>query len=122
MKIDAPHDHDEHLADSMDALFHALANRARRRILDLVNAEPGCTVGEVCASFDMSRIGVLKHINVLEAADLLFTEKEGRARRLYFNVVPIQTVYDRWTTEYSAMWASHLTRLRYRVERQEDES
>lgn len=102
--------------ESMDAVFRALAHTGRRKVLDLVSANPGCNVGDVCAHFEMSRIGVLKHINVLEEANLLISEREGRARRLYFNVVPIQTIYDRWTSEYSELWAGRLTRLKYEVE------
>jgi hypothetical protein len=41
-------------------------------------------------------------------------------RHLYFNAVPIQIIYDRWTTEYSAMWAKRLTRLKYRIESKEN--
>jgi hypothetical protein len=42
--------------------------------------------------------------------------KEGRTRQLYFNAVPIQMIHDRWSTEYSALWAAQLTRLKYKVE------
>jgi hypothetical protein len=52
-------------------------------------------------------------------AGLVISEKEGRRRRLYFNCVPIQMIYDRWTTEYSALWASGLTKVKYRVEAKE---
>ena len=52
-------------------------------------------------------------------AGLLLSEKEGRNRKLYFNCVPIQMIYDRWTTEYSALWASRLTEVKYRVEAKE---
>lgn len=91
-------------------------------MLDLVRSRPGITVGEVSEQFDMSRIGVLKHLRVLEEADLLISEKQGRSRHLHFNVVPIQQVYDRWTTEYSELWASRLTRLKYDLEsRKENE-
>lgn len=104
--------------DSMDAIFKALASSARRRILDVLKANPGATVGDVCAHFEISRIAVMKHLKVLEEADLVVSEKKGRRRELYFNVVPIQQVYDRWTNEYSALWARRLTALKYRVENQ----
>ena len=102
--------------ESMDTVFAALAHGTRRKILDIVRADSGCTVNEVAAHFDVSRIAVMKHLNVLEAAGLLISEREGRMRRLYFNAIPIQLIYDRWTTEYSALWASKLTRLKYAVE------
>lgn len=100
----------------MDNLFHALASAPRREILDIVRAAPGCSVVHVCKHFDVSRIAVMKHINVLEQANLIISEKEGRTRQLYFNVAPIQMIYDRWTDEFSQYWAGHLTGIKYRAE------
>ena len=102
--------------DSMDAVFRALASETRRRVLDIVKDQPGCNVNDVSTFFDMSRIAVMKHLRILETADLIVSEKEGRSRRLYFNAVPLQMVYDRWTTEYSAFWAERLTDIKYRIE------
>ena len=102
--------------DSMDSIFAALAHPGRRRILDILKKDPGCSVNHVAEHFDISRIAVMKHLRVLEDAGLLVSEKEGRTRRLYFNLVPIQMIYDRWTSEYSALWASALTRVKYAVE------
>jgi predicted transcriptional regulator len=100
----------------MDAVFHALANGERRRVLDIVKERPGCSVNHVAGFFEISRIAVMKHLRVLERAGLILSEKEGRTRRLFFNGVPIQMIYDRWTSEYSALWASRLTRVKYRIE------
>ena len=104
----------------LNRVLHALADATRRRMLDLVKAAPGANVGEVCARFDMSRIGAMKHLRVLEEADLLRSEKVGRERRLYLNAVPIQLIHDRWTSEYSALWAAHLTGMKYRLENPEE--
>ncbi len=104
--------------DATDALFQALASATRRTILDVVRARPGCGVSHVAAHFAVSRITVLKHLRVLESAGLIVSDKVGRTRRLYFNCVPIQIIYDRWTTDYSALWAGKLTEIKYRVETQ----
>lgn len=101
----------------MEPVFHALANTHRRRILDLVRDNPGTTVKALCRHFDVSRIAVMKHLTVLEKADLIVSDKQGRERHLYFNIVPIQLIYERWTDEYSALWASHVTDLKRRVEK-----
>ncbi|MDX1507410.1 MAG: helix-turn-helix domain-containing protein [Woeseiaceae bacterium] len=100
----------------MDNLFHALASAPRREILDIVKDRPGCSVMEVSRHFDVSRIAVMKHLNVLEKANLLISEKQGRTRKLYFNATPIQMIHERWTTEYSAMWAARLTDFKRAVE------
>jgi predicted transcriptional regulator len=100
----------------MDAVFRALASDSRRRMLDIVKNRPGCNVSDVAGAFDMSRIAVMKHLRQLEEAELILSRREGRDRRLYHNAVPIQMIYDRWTTEYSALWAGRMTDVKYRVE------
>lgn len=100
----------------MDDLFHALASEPRREMLDIIKDRPGCNVMDVCKYFDVSRIAVMKHLNVLEKANLIISEKVGRTRRLYFNAAPIQMIYERWTTDYSAMWAGRLTEFKRQVE------
>lgn len=100
----------------MDKVFHALASRVRREMLDIVRNAPGSSVAEVSAHFDVSRIAVMKHLKVLEEAGLLISEKAGRKRLLYFNTVPIQMIHERWTTEYSALWAGKMTAFKYQME------
>ena len=100
----------------MNAVFQALAHESRRRMLDIVKERPGIGVGALASEFDVSRIAVMKHLAVLEQAGLVVSEKDGRTRRLYFNAVPIQMIYDRWTTEYSAYWSGNVTRLKYLAE------
>lgn len=104
---------------SMDKLFHALASAVRREMLDIVRDQPGCSVTKVCQYFDVSRIAVMKHLAVLEKAELLISEKHGRTRHLYFNTVPIQMIHERWTSDYSALWASKLTAFKHSIEQAE---
>lgn len=102
----------------LDAVFHALASEARRRVLDVLKAEPGCNVNRVSEHFEaeMTRFAVMKHLAVLEAAGLVIAEREGRDKRLWFNVVPIQWIHERWSSEYSAYWAARMTRLKRSAE------
>ena len=58
----------------------------------------------------------MKHLRVLEEAQLIVSKKNGRSRELYFNVTPIQLIYDRWTTEYSSFWASKVADLKHQLE------
>jgi len=100
----------------LDAVFKALASDTRRQILDLVAATPGCSVQHVAEHFDMSRIGVLKHINTLEEAGLLVSQRCGRERPLHVNLAPLQLIQERWSDQYGRFWASRLTRLKYAIE------
>ena len=102
--------------DQTDALFAALAHRDRRRMLDLLLQAPGMTVKAMASHFPMSRIAVMKHLKVLEQAGLLQSEKQGRERHLFLDPTPLQVVYDRWTTELSAFWASRMADIKARVE------
>ena len=107
---------DSEADEDMDAVFHALAHGHRRRILDLVKARPGVTVGTLAQEFDVSRIAIMNHLAVLERAGLVISHRDGRSRRLYLNAVPIQVIHDRWTTEYSADWARQLTDIKFAAE------
>ncbi len=102
--------------ESMDLVFHALAKRARRKLLDLIKERPGSSVNDLCAEFEVSRIAVMKHLRVLEESQLIVVRKNGRRREIYFNVVPIQLIYDRWTSEFSSFWASKAVDLKFFLE------
>lgn len=102
--------------DDLSDVFQALAHADRRTMLDIVRANPGGSVKDLCRHFDMSRIAVMKHLTVLERAGLILSEKHGRTKALYFNAVPIQQIYERWTDKYSALWAGRLTDLKRRIE------
>ena len=107
--------------DELDQVFQALANGTRRQILDVVAASPGCGVAHVSDQFEMSRIGVLKHVNTLEQAGLLVSERVGRERLLYVNLVPLQVIQERWSDQYRSFWGGRLTRLKYAIEGSESE-
>lgn len=108
--------------DQFGGVFAALAHEDRRRILDILREHPGSSVSDVASDFETSRIAVMKHLRVPGGAGLVLSKKNGRRRELYFNVVPIQIIHERWTTEFSALWASKLTRIKYAVESQENVS
>ena len=107
--------------DEVDQVLHALAHRSRRKILDIVRDHPGCNIREVVRHFDTSRIAIMKHLRILEHAQLLVSEKHGRSRNLFRNLVPIQLIYDRWTDEFSAWWSGRLADIKYTVEGKRDE-
>lgn len=102
--------------DDLDAVFQALAHTTRRAMLDHVRATPGLAVGELAQHFDVSRIAVMNHLAVLERANLVISERDGRSRRLYLNAMPIQDIYDRWTDIYSASWADRLNTIKFAAE------
>jgi uncharacterized protein YndB with AHSA1/START domain/DNA-binding transcriptional ArsR family regulator len=102
-----------------DDVFRALADPNRRLMLDLLKANSGLTVGGVAESFEFTRFAVMKHLRVLEDAGLVVRRRMGRNKRLYINVVPIQLIYDRWISRYSALWAARLTSLKHELEKED---
>lgn len=84
----------------MDEVFKALADVSRRGLLDSLNARNGQSLRELCASLDMARQSVSKHLAVLEAANLVTTVRRGREKLHYLNVAPINAITERWINQY----------------------
>ena len=82
--------------DSMDAVFKALADPARRTLLDALRQKDGQSLQELTELLEMTRFGVMKHLNVLEEAQLVVTHKKGRFKYHYLNAVTLQQTIDRW--------------------------
>jgi DNA-binding transcriptional ArsR family regulator/uncharacterized protein YndB with AHSA1/START domain len=106
---------DHHVEAEGDAIWRALADPTRRRILDLLRDRPR-TTGDIAARFDVSRIAVMRHLEVLASAELVSNRKRGRERWHYLNAVPLQRIHERWVDQHAEGWASGLLRLRRRVE------
>jgi len=84
------------LSDDQEAVFSALGNEHRRKILDLLRDGPR-TTGALAAEFaGLSRYAVMQHLGVLARAGLVLYRHEGRTRTNYLNPVPLQRAYERW--------------------------
>jgi DNA-binding transcriptional ArsR family regulator len=73
----------------MDAVFKALADPTRRRLLDQLFKKDGQTLGALERRLPMTRFGVMKHLRVLEEARLVVTRRQGREKLHFLNTVPI---------------------------------
>lgn len=100
----------------MDAVFKALADANRRRLLDRLNADNGLSLRELSEGLGMSRQAVSKHLAVLEAASLVSTVKHGREKLHYLNPVPIHDIADRWIGRYDRGRMTALAHLRQVLE------
>ncbi|WP_087042953.1 ArsR/SmtB family transcription factor [Caballeronia ptereochthonis] len=83
-----------------DSVFRALADASRRQLLDRLHAENGQTLGELCDGLRMTRQAVSKHLAVLEAANLVSTQRHGREKRHFLNPVPIHEIAQRWISKF----------------------
>ncbi len=103
-----------------DEMFRALSNRTRRVLLDRIQSEPGATLAEIGSGVTGTRQAVRKHVDLLAEAGLVHVVEDGRTRRLYYNAVPLQELYDRWTDERSSVLARQVLAVRDAVESEED--
>ena len=85
---------------SMDKVFKALADPNRRRLLDLLHAENGRTLGDLCEHLTMSRQAATKHLNALEEANLVAVVWRGREKQYFLNAVPLHEIYERWIGKF----------------------
>jgi DNA-binding transcriptional ArsR family regulator len=102
--------------DDDDRVFKALADPTRRFLLDLLFARDGRTLTELESELAMSRFGVMKHLKVLEEADLVVTRRAGREKLHFLNPIPIRQVHDRWIDKYTEHHVTALLELKADLE------
>lgn len=100
----------------MDAVFKALADATRRRLLDSLNARGGQTLRELCAESGMTRQAVTKHLAVLESAGVVTTAWRGREKLHYLNAAPINEIAERWINRYDRERVHALADLKHALE------
>jgi uncharacterized protein YndB with AHSA1/START domain/biotin operon repressor len=100
----------------MEKVFKALADPSRRELLDELFRHDGQPLGALAEHFSMTRVGVAKHLRLLEEAGLVITKRRGREKLHFLNPVPIRLVHDRWVSKYTEAWAASLVRLKDRLE------
>jgi DNA-binding transcriptional ArsR family regulator len=88
-----------------DEIFRALADPTRRAILDELADRDGQTLFEICARLVMrhgigsTRQAVSQHLDVLEAAGLVRTRREGRYKFHDLDTAPLRLIGERWPSQ-----------------------
>ena len=86
----------------MSDVFRALADPTRRAILDELVERDGQTLFELCSRLAMkhdlrtSRQGISQHLDVLEAAGLVKTHRDGRFKFHHVDTGPLKAIAQRW--------------------------
>lgn len=86
----------------LELVFKALADKSRRTLLDALCASNGQNLNALCEYLNMSRQAVMKHLKILEEANLVVIHWEGREKLHYLNPVPLQETFGRWIAKYEA--------------------
>ena len=100
----------------MDAVFKALADPGRRKLLDRLFESSGLTLGQLCERMGMSRQAVSQHLALLEEANLVSTSWRGREKLHFLNPVPIHEIYDRWVKKFERRSLKALEQLKKQLE------
>ena len=104
----------------MDLLFKALADPGRRKLLDLLHAENGQSLGELCEHMSMTRQAVTQHLAVLEGANLVSVQWRGREKLHFLNGVPLQQIYERWIAKFERPRLKALSKLKRMLEENDE--
>jgi DNA-binding transcriptional ArsR family regulator len=103
-----------------DAVFKALADASRRRLLDRLRHKNGQTLRDLCEGLKMTRQAVAKHLAILKRANLVSWKRQGRERLHFINPVPINDIAERWIRKFEYQPLRALSRLKRNLE--EDKS
>jgi DNA-binding transcriptional ArsR family regulator len=101
---------------TLDAVFGALADPTRRRILDLL-ARTECCVTDLAKPFSISLPAISKHLRVLENAGLIKRRHHGRVHRLQLRAKPMAEA-SAWIERYREFWEVQLDALSHYLEKQ----
>jgi uncharacterized protein YndB with AHSA1/START domain/DNA-binding transcriptional ArsR family regulator len=101
----------------MDQVFKAIDDPSRRVLLDQLAQRDGQSLGELCECLpSMTRFGVMNHLRVLEAAELVSTRRKGRKKLHFLNPIPIRLIHDRWISKYMEPRANTIAAIKTRLE------
>nr|WP_298719531.1 helix-turn-helix domain-containing protein [uncultured Steroidobacter sp.] len=105
----------------LDAAFRALADSSRRALLDRLHEQNGQTLAQLCEGLDITRQAVTKHLVILEQANLVVVQWQGREKLHYLNPVPIHEIAERWIRKYERGRLRALADLKKRLEGDDDD-
>ena len=100
----------------VELVFRALADPTRRDLLDELFRRDGQSLNGLAEKFAMTRVGVAKHLRILEGAGLVAARRRGREKLHFLNPVPIRLLHDRWVSKYTEAWSAGLVDLKHDLE------
>jgi DNA-binding transcriptional ArsR family regulator len=100
--------------DRLDDIFHALANRTRRALLQSLADRPA-RVGELAEPHGMTVAAISKHLFVLERAGLIRRTKAGHVRSCVLEALPMASA-EEWIGAYRRFWEQRIDQLAAMVE------
>src|SRR3954453_9153258 len=105
--------------DSMDRVFHALADPSRRFIVERLSSGPA-SVSDLARPLPMSLPAVVQHLQVLETSGLVRSKKVGRVRTCQIEPAAMRPV-EQWISARRSSWERRLDRLGEHLAESDDE-
>ena len=102
--------------EDTNLLWKALADPSRRKLLDLLHADDGRTLGDLCEHLAMTRQSATQHLGLLEGAGLVAIQWRGREKLHFLNPVPLQEIYERWLRKFDQPRLEALHALKQKLE------
>jgi DNA-binding transcriptional ArsR family regulator len=103
--------------DHLTSIFHALADPTRRAIVERLSAGPA-SIGELAEPMPMSLAAVVQHVQLLEQARLITSQKQGRVRTCKIDAATLETLED-WLGQRRRQWERLFDRLAQVLDEQE---
>ena len=97
------------MANHLDSIFSAMADPTRRAVIERLLDGPA-SVTDLHGPHDMALPSFLKHLNKLESAGLVTSQKTGRTRILHIEAAPMAAAED-WLARQRRLWDRRLDRL-----------
>jgi len=99
----------KHAAGRLDASFAALSDATRRGVLEQLG-RADASISDLADKFDMTLAGMMKHVGILEEADLVTTEKVGRVRTCKLGAHRLEEE-TAWLERHRQLWDSRFDEL-----------
>jgi uncharacterized protein YndB with AHSA1/START domain/DNA-binding transcriptional ArsR family regulator len=103
-------------AGALGAVFKALGDPTRRRLLDRLRQHDGQTLGQLCSGLEMARQSATQHLDILIDAGLVTVVRRGRERHHYLNPIPIHEIGERWVSRFDRPRLQSLTSIKNQAE------
>jgi DNA-binding transcriptional ArsR family regulator len=115
------------MGHDLDAVFRALAEPNRRRLLDQLHERDGQTLRDLCEGMaggsdpPVTRQAVSQHLAVLEACGLVVSLRRGREKVHHLNPAPLHEITERWLRKYDGNRLAALAEVRRALEEKSDD-
>ena len=94
----------------MDLIFSALGDQTRRKMIESLSHHKTCTAAQLAAPFSISLPAISKHLKILENAQLIHRDVQGRTHYFSLRVQALEQVSE-WLRFHQSYWEQSLSKM-----------